>query len=185
MRDVWGNKTWNQFLIRPTVKLKLDDVLSLNFAAAYFNTSSEYINTLNEIRFHQEIKAKWPKGGAIQMFYRVRTEQRLFYNDVSANEFRLRLRLLVGLQTRDFNLHNQAMYLKAMVEGFQTVDHFGFTELLVNQGRIHAALGWHRSDKWRFELHYIWQLSRLAIEDGLQVDQHIIRLRVFHHLPKK
>ena len=174
---------WSQFVVRPTVNYKFNKTFSGAFAVALFHTNNKFLPNVTEFRIHQDFTAEWLQTKRFSLFGRVRIEQRFFsYQEENlSNEFRVRGRLLLGIQSQDLTWFGakRPIYFQSIYEGFLT---FGSddTELFINQGRFHLALGHRIAKNWRYEIHYIRQSSRLTEQTGLQVSQNIFRLRVFH-----
>jgi len=188
LRGLISNYDWNQFLIRPNVNYRINYTFSVSPAMAWFKTLNRNGSNVNEFRIHQDFNAKWPDLGIVEFFYRIRLEQRWFlYQDGSIpNDFNLRARLLIGMETADINLFgdNRPIYFQVIYEGFSTGNESAL-EVFVNQTRFHVALGHRLSSRFRYELHYIRQGSRLLREEGLGISQNIYRLRLFHRLKSK
>lgn len=83
----------------------------------------------------------------------------------------------------DFKLigKTKSFYIKGMWELFVPFDKSA-TELFVNNQRFYAALGQRVSDRFRYEIFYIWQESREFVDDGFETSENIIRLRFFYTL---
>lgn len=189
LRGLISNDEWNQFLIRPTITYRWNQTFSVAGAVAWFSTYNVDDFNVNEFRIHQDFNVSWPDISILEFFWRVRLEQRwFFYADPDLeNDFKVRGRLLGGFETADirFGEGKRPIYFQAILEGFQTFGDEEAVEFFVNSTRIHAAFGHRISDAFRYELHYIWQKSRLGDEDGLRTTENIFRIRVFHRLEKK
>ncbi|MCG8308274.1 MAG: DUF2490 domain-containing protein [Cytophagales bacterium] len=178
-----SNYDWNQFYIRPAITFRSKYALSLTGAIAYFHTNNKSGPNINEFRAHQQLKLKWPDFGMIELFYRIRLEQRFFqYSDEIENEFNNRLRLLFGIESRDFNWigPRSPIYFAATIEGFKTLGKENSAETFINQFRLDFAFGHRISSKFRYEIHYIAQQSKLFRRDGNEAHQNILRVRFLH-----
>lgn len=188
LRGFISNYNWNQILIRPNVTYKLNSIFSVSPAIAWFSTINKDIGNVNEFRIHQDVTARWPDLGFIEFFYRVRVEERFFFfeDDQIENRFNVRLRGLIGVETNDIYLFNakRPIYFQSIYEGFITLERSA-EEVFVNQTRFHLAFGHRLSNKFRYELHYIRQGSRLYVDDGININQNIYRVRLFHSIQKK
>ena len=185
VRGAFANLDWHQALIRPAVNYQFKESASISGALAWFGSFINQSNSINELRFHQELNAKWPDLNAVHFFYRVRIEERFFfYQRDIPNEFRVRLRGLVGVSTRDLNWFgvNRPIYIESMLEGFKTIKDEEALEILINQARFYAAFGHRISKHFRYELHYINQGSTLFTGEGPESSQNIFRIRLFHTL---
>jgi len=185
LRGFVTNYDWNQFLIRPNVKYRFNYTFSFSPAVAWLSTMNRDAGNVNELRIHQDLNAKWPDLGIIEFFYRIRLEQRFFFyqSPQIANNFNLRLRGLIGVETADITFlgPKRPIYFQAIFEGFSSSKESA-VEIFVNQTRFHLAFGHRLSEDFRYELHYIKQGSRLFKDDGLNVSQNIYRIRFFHRL---
>lgn len=179
------NTNWSQLVFRPAITYQFKKPMSVAGAIAWFGTFNKSNYNINEFRIHQDFNAKWPELGFIDFFYRLRVEQRFFfYQDPVQNDQRLRIRGLIGIETRDlawFGLQNP-IYFQSIFEGFQTIDNKEAVEYFINQSRLHFAVGQRFSDKIRFELHYMRQGSILLVTEGPKTIQNIYRIRFFHTL---
>ena len=186
-RGFISNQDWNQILIRPTATYRFNRIVGVAGAVAWFGTFNVDEDNVNEFRIHQDFNINWPNFGYVDFFYRLRIEERFFFYQNGSNEFNLRIRNLVGVESQDFRLGQgkKPFYFQVIFETFKTVGDDSSTEVFVNQTRTHAAFGHRISPRFRYELHYIWQKSRLLSDDGLKTSQNIFRLRTFHTIPLK
>ncbi|TFV97660.1 DUF2490 domain-containing protein [Algoriphagus kandeliae] len=183
VRGLFTNPDWKQTLIRPTATFKLNNQLSLSGAVAWFGTSLENSNELNEFRLHQGVTLKTPTSGPIDFFYRFRVEERFFYFQEN-NTFNVRVRGLIGVNTKDITWlgEKRPIFFQSLFEGFQTIDKQAEQELFVNQTRLHFALGHKISKQFRYEFHFISQRYRIFNEQGIRPAQNVLRVRLFHRL---
>jgi len=186
-RGFISNKDWNQILIRPTVTYRFNYTFSADGAIAWFGTFNEGVDNINEFRIHQDFSAKWPDFGFIEFFYRLRIEQRWFFYDTLPNEFNVRTRYLIGVESADINIFGpeKPIYFQVIFEGFKTLGDESAYDVFINQSRFHVALGQRISNRFRYELHYIRQKSREFSDDGLNLSQNIFRIRTFYTIPWK
>lgn len=186
-RGLISNYDWNQFLVRPNITYRFNYAFSAQQAFAWFGTFNRDAGNTNEFRSHQDLNIKWPDLGIFELFYRVRFEQRwFFYEDADIeNDFSLRLRGLIGLETADIKIGSgqKPIYFLSIFEWFSTDG--SAAEVFVNQTRFHLAFGHRAWNKTRYELHYIRQGSRLFEEDGINVDTNIFRIRFFHWINRE
>ena len=183
LRGVWSNYDWNQFLFRPTVNYKINQTYTAALAVALFQTWNKDYPNITEFRIHQDFSFEWPQTQWFSVFGRVRLEERFFsyQKDELPNEFRVRGRLLLGIQSQDLTWFGEKrpIYLQTLYEGFQTLGKDD-TDFFINQNRFHIALGHRVASNWRYEIHFIRQGTRIYPQNELKVSQHIFRLRVFH-----
>lgn len=185
VRGTFSDLDWYQALLRPAVSYRFKESASVSGALAWFGTFIDGRSSINELRFHQELNAKWPDLDVVYFFYRIRVEERFFfYQRDIPNEFRVRLRGLMGVRTRDLNWFGseRPIYFESMLEGFKTIKDEEALEILINQARLYAAFGHRISKNLRYELHYIRQGSTLFTGDGPNSSQNIFRIRLFHAL---
>ncbi len=189
IRGLFSNQDWNQILVRPNVRWRFNQIWSVSVAVANFTTFNESEANVYEFRTHEEVNVKWPDFGFVELFYRIRLEQRWFYyrDENIPDDFNGRFRYLIGLETQDFRLKDggRPFYFQVMWEGFKVLNSETALEVFLNNARTHAAFGHRISDGFRYELHYIRQQSRLLVEGGLQTSQNIFRIRFFHRLQIK
>jgi len=188
LRGFISNYEWNQVLIRPAITYRFDQVFAVAGAVAWFRTANRDSPNVNEFRIHQDFNLNWPNLGFLQLFYRIRIEERFFfYQETIDNSFNVRLRGLIGIESQDFTWFGKKrpIYFQAIYEGFKNAGADEAIELFVNQVRVHFAFGHRISAGFRYELHYIAQKSRLLSDDGLSISQNIYRVRLFHRLPGK
>lgn len=181
-RGIFSDRNWNQFYIRPTVHYTVSPLFKLSGGIGSFNTFTQLNNTY-EFRFFQDYQFAWPILGWINFNHRLRFEQRFFFYKNINNDFSIRGRYLIGLKTRDFKLigKEKKFYVSTMWEAFVPLGKSA-PELFVNNQRWYSALGFKFSKNWLFELHYIWQKSRLLSEDGFKSQENVLRLRAFYIL---
>jgi len=122
----------------------------------------------------------------LSLFYRLRFEQRFFFYEKRTNNFNWRVRYLLGIESKDIKGFNKkrSFFFQVMWEDFNTLGKESAYEYFINRVRIKAIFGHRISQKFRYELHYMWQRSRLYSDNGLETTQNIIRLRFFHRISK-
>ena len=186
LRGLFSNVEWNQLYFRPGVQYRFDPTVNVAGSIATFNTFFELDENIHEFRVTEDVNVSWPRLELLSLSYRFRLEQRFFYYKQRSDDFNLRLRLLLGLRTKDLSIlrERRALYLQTLFEGFNTPAADTAFEVFVNQTRLHAIVGYKITKEVRFEVQYIWQRSRLFREGGLQTTQNILRLRLFHRFGK-
>ncbi len=187
IRGLISNQKWNQILIRPTATYRWNQTFAAAGAVALFSTFNVDDENVYEFRIHQDFNVNWPNLSVLELFYRLRIEERFFFYESLPNSFNIRVRLLAGLETQDFRLGEgkRPFYFQIMFEGFRTVADDSSYEVFVNQTRADFSFGHRLSNSFRYEIHYIRQSSRLFADDGLETSQNILRIRLFHRLPMK
>jgi len=187
-RGLGSNQNWTQVLLRPTVSYKFKNQIGIAGALAWFGTFNKDDFNYNEFRIHQDFTFKWPDFVILELFYRLRIEERFFfYQENRSNTFKMRVRYLIGAESQDIRLFGskRPIYFQAIYEGFKTLADENAYEIFINQVRIHGAFGHRISNSFRYELHYIVQKSRLFSDDGLNATQNNYRIRIFHRLQKE
>lgn len=187
LRGLISNDAWNQILIRPTVTYRFNRTFSAAGAIALFSTYFREDNNVHEFRIHQDFNASWPDFGVLRLFYRLRIEQRFFFYSRLEDQFKVRVRYLIGAESQDIKFANtkRSFYFQFIFEGFKTLFDESAYEVFIHNTRTHAAYGHRISPKFRYELHYIWQKSRRFSDEGLELSQNIFRIRIFHRIPFK
>ena len=183
-RQLLSEGVWRQFVVRPTLTYGINTTFAVAGAVAWFQTNGEDTANLNEFRIHQDFSVRWPDFGFVRLFFRTRLEQRFFFYKTLPDDFDLRGRLLGGAQTKDLTFlgERRPVYFKALFEGFLTLTRDKSSEFLINNTRFNLAFGHRLSRAWRYEVHYIWQRSKLTATEDFRLTQNVIRLRVFHTL---
>ena len=182
-RGIISHKNWNQFYVRPTVHYKFSSLFKVSGGVGSFNTFNRNLDNSYEFRIFQDFQFAWPNLGWINFNHRFRFEERFFFYENTENVFSMRGRYLVGLKTTNFKFigKDKNYYLNTMWEAFVPLGESA-TELFINNQRWYMAMGYHLTKTWQFELHYIFQKSRLIAEDGFKSQESILRLRIFHTL---
>jgi hypothetical protein len=187
LRGLISSEDWNQYLIRPSVTYRFSQVVSASAAMAYFGTVNKgNDNNSGEFRLHQEVRVNWPDLNILNVFYRIRVEQRWFsyQSEDEANEFRFRVRYLIGLESADIRLFggDKPVYLQAILEGFETLSDKNASETFINRIRTYVVFGHRISEYFHYELQYINQQSRKLSDTGLETSENIFRLRAYHRI---
>lgn len=183
LRGIVSSKDWNMFYLRSGVNYTFSPVLRLSGGIGSFNTINKEISNVYEIRLFQDVHVSWPDIGWIDFYHRFRFEERLFFYQSYENDASFRGRYLLRARTTDFRLigKTKSFYLKGMWELFVPFDESA-AELFVNNQRFYAAIGQRVSDRFRYEIFYIWQQSREFVDDGFETSENIFRLRFFYTL---
>ena len=186
IRGFISNQEWNQFYIRPTYTYRLRRIANFALAAAYFGTFNADTTNSHELRFHQDIFARFPDNEYFAIFYRVRLEQRLFYYEGGNTEQSLRIRFLIGIESPDIRLGQgrRPFYFQFFWESFRTLFDESAGEVFINQARPTFIFSHRLSPSWRYEINFVPQRSRSYSDEGLETTQNLFRLRVFHRIFK-
>lgn len=100
-RGLTSNRNWNQFLFRPTATYRFRRFYKVSAGFAVFSTINQDDFNVNEFRLNQDFNITWPNLGWSKLYYRVRFEERWFYYQKLPNDFSMRGRLLMGIQSKD------------------------------------------------------------------------------------
>ncbi len=187
VRGLVSNQDWNQLLIRPTATYRFNQTVGVAGAVALFSTFNRDVKNLYEFRIHQDLNIRGPDLSVLSLFYRLRIEERFFFYENLPNDFNVRVRYLIGIESQDFTFlgSKRPIYFQAIWEGFKTLGDESAYQIFINSVRIHFAFGHRISNKFRYELHYITQRSRQFSDSGLETTQNIYRIRLFHRIDKK
>lgn len=183
LRSSIHNQDWSLFYLRPTLHYHFTPIFKLSGGLGAFNTLNKSFGNTYEVRLFQDAQISWPDIGWLDFFHRLRFEQRFFFYSNTENDVFIRGRYLFRARTMNFKLigKKRGYYIKAMWEAFVPIGD-GAAEKFVNNQRWYAALGYQPSDRYRFELFYIWQKSRNLYEDGFHTSENIFRFRIFYTL---
>jgi hypothetical protein len=183
LRGIISSKNWNLFYVRPTINYTLHPIFRISGGIGSFNTINKELSNTYEIRFFQDAHVSWPDFGWIDFYHRIRIEERFFFYKKIANDFSIRGRYLIRARTTNFKIFGsrKTYYLKGMWEAFIPLGESA-AELFVNNQRWYTALGYQPSDRFRYELFYIWQKSREFVDDGFKTSENIFRFRIFYTL---
>lgn len=180
-RGLTSNRNWNQFLFRPTATYRFRRFYKVSAGFAVFSTINQDDFNVNEFRLNQDFNITWPNLGWSKLYYRVRFEERWFYYQKLPNDFSMRGRLLMGIQSKDVVAlsEKRPFYGSFSLEGFIPFESNSAQEVFINNFRTDLAIGHRILPSFRYELHYIAQLSKLFASSGSQEVQHIFRIRMF------
>lgn len=186
VRGLTSNRNWNQILIRPTAKYRIKKIFKVSAGLALFSTLNQESNNVNEFRLNQDFDVAWPNFGWGKLFFRVRFEERWFFYKELPDNFSFRARALGGIQSKNLTFlgEKRPIYFKLMLEGFIPFER-NVTEVFVNNFRWYSAFGHRISQDFRYELHYIRQISKLFDSSGMTTPQNIFRLRLFYTIDPK
>ena len=166
LRGIVSGKNWNTLYIRPTIHFTVSPIFKVSGGIGSFNTFYKDFNNTYELRFFQDAHISWPDIGWIDFYQRFRFEERLFFYKIIENDISVRGRYLIRARTNDFRLigKSKSFYLKGMWELFVPFDESA-VELFINSQRFYFAIGHRVSEKFRYEVFYIWQKSREGQEN--------------------
>lgn len=170
---------FRQIYVRPTIHYTLSPLYNFSFGLASFNTFSELIDTY-EIRIYQDANINWPRLGIFNFSHRFRFEERFFgYSTDLESAFEFRGRYMLSTRTDNFSLGGKAIW--AVFTSLEPFFRLGGGEqlILANNFRWDTALSYQATKQLRVELHYILQTSEVFSNRNADLNEHIIRLRLF------
>lgn len=180
IRGAISSDDWTTFYARPTIRYIASLKLDVRSGISLFYTAEELLESQAELRFHQQANLKWPKLSDWIMTHMLRFEERFFFYKRLENDFSARGRYRISLETPDIKLFGmkRSFYGLTSLElfiplGDQSVERF------VNNNRIVVGIGLRTSNMLKFEMHYIFQNSRIYETDNFQTAEHVLRIRVF------
>ncbi|BDD02401.1 DUF2490 domain-containing protein [Persicobacter psychrovividus] len=186
IRGLISHQNWNSFYIRPTIHYKLSPYFKFSTGLGSFNTMDNSLSNTYEVRLFQDIRVYWPNISGINVSHRFRFEERYFMYDDLDNEQSFRARYMLNLRTNNFRFigPKKGYHVGVMWEAFVPIGKSA-PELFINNQRWYAVFGYRSSDAWRFELHYIWQQSRLFEDDGFVSNESVLRFRILYSIQSK
>lgn len=188
VRGFISNVDWNQIYVRPGVRANFNKYFGIAGSLAGFFTFNRKDYNLYEFRITTDANVRWPDLKVLNFSYRFRLENRtFFYQSTQYIDNAWRGRILISINSKRFHVFSQKrlIYFQAQVEPFFTLGGFSEYEIFANQMRIHAIFGHKISNKFGYDLQYIWQNSRLSAENDLQTTQNLFRIRFYHRIAKK
>jgi hypothetical protein len=179
-RGIVSNEVWSVVYARPSVTYGPRRWFSAHGGVAFFYTDFETGGYQFEIRPWLGARFLWPRPGGFVFSHYFRLEDRYNYLKATGDwNSSLRGRYQIAVKTPKFGVAGiEDFYTGAGFEFFKDL-RSGFFEILANRGRAGLGLGKHFGDAWRVELYYIYQSSGLFVQEGVRIDEHILRLRLF------
>lgn len=175
---------WSVFYIRPAIQWKINNSISLDGGVAVFYNAHSEFNNLTDYRIFQAIELVWPRLGGFSIHHRVMAEERWFVTETTSTQFKLRGRYRIALFTPNYQLfgEDKSNYNQFLVE---FLDHLDNEHVLPfnNFQRYTIVFGHKFSNKIEAEVHY--QLQAVELASGLDVEQHVLRIRLKINLNDK
>jgi len=186
LRGIVSGHDWNTFVIRPTFRYRITPILDVRGGVALFYTLDKVIENNLELRFHQEVGIKWPEAVGMVFKHRARFEERFFFYKGLDNEFSARARYRLYFETPDLRIFKRCgpFFGMASIEFFLPLGESA-TERFINRNRVEIGIGHRANQKFRWELHYIWQNSKAYEDDSFKTSENIFRMRFFIITHKK
>jgi hypothetical protein len=180
-RGIVSNEEWTIAYVRPSVRVDVRQWFLLHGGLGLFYTFQSFPGDRFEIRPWIGFRFIWPRPGGFVVSHYFRFEDRFNYSEFRSTwdeAFRGRYQLAVKTPVFSF-VGIDELYGVAGLELFKDLSGAVF-ERFANRGRLGAGLGKHVGGGLRAELHYFYQSSGLFIQEGVQTDEHILRLRLFY-----
>ena len=182
IRGLLTDDFWTVVYLRPSVRYKDRDWLSLHGGAALFYNFFEGEEDLPELRPWLGVRFGWPRLGGFAFSHYLRLELRAFYlHEESQWDGSLRGRYQLAVQSPRFAIGPaDAFYILASVEAFEDLaatDNTTFGDRF----RFNFGIGKKVTNALRMELNYLFHKVRLSDERGdFDFDDHVVRLRFFY-----
>ena len=183
---------WTRYYIRPAVSyfhsLPLKSgkhiIITYHLGLGTFFTNTTDTSNLLEIRPFQGVDIQWPTFKHLQINHYVRIEEQ-FYFENDNRGFNLRLRYMFSgifhWKNENWNTLNN-FYLPFHIEFFWNLLNDSPASDLI---RITPGIGYTFNLKWKLEFSTSYQRTKINIEDNVETNDIVFRLRVFHNIFKK
>ncbi|MCB0496566.1 MAG: DUF2490 domain-containing protein [Cyclobacteriaceae bacterium] len=168
---------WSVFYIRPALQWKpTKDITLIGGVAAFYSTNPDFENIL-DLRVFQAVELVWPRVRGFSIHHRVMVEERWFLTDSYATEFNVRGRYRVGLATPHYKLFGEkrSTYNQLLIEFLDELDKGTILPFSKYQ-RYTFVIGRDFSKRVGLELHY--QVHAIEVDQGIDIQQHIFRIRL-------
>lgn len=178
---------WSRYYIRPAVRFVTSVgkkpgkqvTINYNLGLGFFFTNSVDTSNLIELRPFQGADVKWPNFKWLSINHYVRLEERFReFNRIWDVDLRLRYMLAANFHWRKENrdiLNN--FYIPFQVELFW---HMLESDKQDNLLRLIAGVGYTFNVKWKLEFNFIYQRSRIMVDDIFETNDLIFRFRLYH-----
>lgn len=182
-----GDRNWNALYIRPRVTYRFNQTFEGEVGIGLFqNWNAPAVND-TELRFEQQLNAKWPQFKYFRFENRLRADERFIHyqkpNSDQADladkwDYRVRYRIMV--KSEYFNVSEKITNVYALIysEFFFPIGDDGL-ERYANRNRTGIGFGQLLPKGHRYELNFLWQQSAGKTEDSENTDQWILRLRYY------
>ena len=173
---------WWKFHARPSVIFKNKVLYDLRAGIMFsyaFNTAGNNI----EIRPWQGIRVNWPNFSRFRLYQYGRMEER-FSKDIESdvNNFILKLRYKLGM---NIPINNQVITSKTFygLIGYELFFNIGGgnQEFIDDRTRFNIGVGYRFNEKTDLRLQYIFQKSRVNLEESNNSNDNIIRISVVQY----
>jgi len=174
--------TQNELDIDGGLTYDLRERIRIEGGLGYYYIHRDEAPNSDEVRFWQSGTLDWPESlGHVRRFvlhHRFRIEERFQNNeDDWSFALRFRYRLAFAFAFNRYTVEPGAFYCPAKIELYIPLGEDA-EEVITQQVRFTAGIGYVFSQDWRAELRYAWQQSRDTIGQDLQFGKHFIEFRV-------
>lgn len=168
---------WSVFYIRPAIQWRINNSISVAGGLAMFYNANSQNENLTDYRIFQAVELVWPRIGEFLIHHRIIVEERWFVTETIDAQFKLRGRYRIGLFTPYYKLFGtkKSNYNQFLVEFLDYLDKENMLPFS-NFQRYTIVLGHNFTKKLGGELHYQLQLADATT--GLDIEQHVIRIRL-------
>lgn len=177
-----NNYKFRRFVMRPSIRYSLFNGFEVLGGIGLFVTWDEIENNTFELRPFQGVRFSWPKIWRMNFDHRFWIEERLIWNDeglFDAN-LRFRYRMKSKLPINNPLVIAKTFYIPFSYEVFVNVGPQE-VEKFRNQGRAMFGFGYLGDAKWAWELEAIFQRSKSASYDQLELSDHIFRIKAVYN----
>jgi len=177
IRSLLTSRGFYQYYLRPSARYRAKRWLMLHGGIAYFRTTFDEGDAVNEIRPWVGLRLVGPRPGKFVFSHYFRAEWRSFYRGDDERETSGRARYQLQFTSPRFKIGRaEGFYALTFVEFFKT---FGASleGFELAQFRFDIGVGKQLTRGFRLELNYL--LQKVTVEDtGLEPNDHILRLRM-------
>lgn len=168
---------WSVFYARPALNWKLTDSFSLTGGAATFYNVNPEGENVNDLRIFQMGELIWPTIKGFKFHHRVMVEERWFVTKPAPTEYKVRGRYRIGLETPHygFGSNKNSTYNFVMVEFLDDLDSNDLSPFDSFQ-RYTFILGHDFTNRFGLELHY--QVHSILLNNGIDIQQNVLRIRL-------
>lgn len=168
---------WIVFYARPALKWSITKDLSFTGGVATFCNSNKDFDNVSDLRIFQEMGLVWPRLKGFSFHHRLMVEERWFLTESQPAEYKVRGRYRLGLLTPHYKLigKHKTIYNELLIEFLDNLDKNNFSPF-DNFERYTFVIGNDFSRQVGLELHY--QVHSILLNNGIDIQQNIIRIRV-------
>ena len=182
---------WTRYYIRPAVsyfhsiplKSGKHIIITYHLGLGTFFTNTTDTSNLLYIRPFQGVNVQWPTFKRLEINHYVRLEELFDYANNNWH-FGLRVRYMFSgifhWKNENWNTFNN-FYLPFNIEFFWNLLNASPASDLI---RITPGIGYTFNLKWKLEFSTAYQRTKITVEDNVETNDIVFRLRVFHNIFK-